>query len=91
MLCAVTATAAAGTVRDFGYRSVFELLPVRICSHIRATAGMQDGGANIGPTLAQPRLHLLADQLQRVHDPFVRHQPAVIQLAEDAGEAQLLL
>src|SRR5271167_5251769 len=38
----------------------------------------------------EPWLHLLAQQLHRVHNAFVRDQAAGVEFGEDAGEAELL-
>src|SRR6516164_6255362 len=38
----------------------------------------------------EPRLHLLAQQLHRAHDPLVRDQASGVELGEDAGEAELI-
>jgi hypothetical protein len=64
-------------------------LAVTVFSRLFGRSGIRAGWP--AASLVKLRLYLFADQLQRVHDPFVRHQPPVIQLAEDAGEAQLLL
>src|SRR6516165_6039512 len=38
----------------------------------------------------ESRLHLLAQQLQRAHDPLVRNEAAAVQFGEDTAEAELL-
>src|SRR5215471_1396009 len=38
----------------------------------------------------KPRLHLLAKQLHRAHNPLVRDQAAGVELGENAGEAELI-
>ena len=39
----------------------------------------------------EARLHLLAQQLQRTHDPFVRNEPTAVQFGKDTAETELLL
>src|SRR5215469_3997946 len=38
----------------------------------------------------KPRLHLLAKQLHRAHNPLVRDQTAGVELSENTGEAELI-
>src|SRR6516225_10823754 len=40
--------------------------------------------------LMQPRLHLLAQQLHRAHDPLVRDQATRVELGENSGELELI-